>query len=156
DVAPKGPGEVARKTADFLGDPLPPGALARIGTLRLRHPNSGPAGALFSPDGKSVLTFGGGPELALWDVATGKEVRRFRGHSGPAHHAAISPDGRTVASAGDVYAKDNTVRLWDLGTGKELRRFERAKEDFVFRLEFSPDGRHLAVGGKASLFVWDL
>src|SRR5262245_23408573 len=61
--------------ADQYGDPLPPGALARLGSVRLRH-----GGAVqfitFLPGGK-LLTAGQEGTARLWDVATGKETHRF-------------------------------------------------------------------------------
>jgi len=59
--------------------------------------------------------------MHLWYVETGRELRRFTGHTDGIHRTAFSPDGRCVLSG----SKDNTVRLWDVETGQELRRFGR-------------------------------
>src|SRR5262249_50000816 len=57
---------------DALGDPLPDGALLRLGSLRFKHPNSAHDLAL-SPDGKIVITAGNRQYIA-WDAATGKQL----------------------------------------------------------------------------------
>src|SRR5262249_8308892 len=45
------------RLVDSLGDPLPPGAMARLGSTRLRHP--GPVyTVLFTRDGKQVISGG--------------------------------------------------------------------------------------------------
>src|SRR4051812_37531382 len=82
---------------DALGDPLPAGAVARLGTARLYHPCDLVA---FSPDGRQVITVGRkDPWVRFWDVATGKEVRQIHcpflhrfGINGPTA-LACSPDG---------------------------------------------------------------
>src|SRR5262249_33824006 len=54
-------------------DPLPVGAIARLGSGRLRH--AGEVTALaFSPDGKAILAGGhqGEEAVCVWDTATGK------------------------------------------------------------------------------------
>src|SRR5262249_21128492 len=52
------PTEAKPPRTDLLGDPLPPGALARMGTVRFRLPGKVKRVA-FSPDGETILAYGG-------------------------------------------------------------------------------------------------
>jgi WD40 repeat protein len=126
-----------------------------------------------STDGRRILSGGGGLlttgrtadcALRLWDLESGKELRRFEGHTKDIRRVAFSPDGRRALSGGF----DKTVRLWDLETGKELRSFE-GHGDFVESVCFTPDGRRavscsgadLVAGSRVlgtdhSIRVWDL
>src|SRR5262249_61081903 len=71
---PRAPAEEAgpaQARTDLHGDPLPAGALARLGTVRFRH-NLGVSSMVFTGDGKGLLTAGGDNLPQLWDVTTGK------------------------------------------------------------------------------------
>src|SRR5438128_1590459 len=57
---------------DLYGDPLPPGARVRLGTVRYRH---GSRGATFLADGRTVLAMAPGGPLHFWDAFTGRLVR---------------------------------------------------------------------------------
>ncbi|MBI3725354.1 WD40 repeat domain-containing protein [bacterium] len=88
---PEGPNQ------DDLGDPVPPGVRARFGTLRLRHDRD-VASLAFSPDGKTFASTGSDGEIRLWDVATGKELRRSRRRRGAFLSVAFPPDGKWLAA----------------------------------------------------------
>jgi WD40 repeat protein len=72
--------------------------------------------------------------------------------TGSPAHVGVSPDGRTLASAGD----GNTVIVWDLARGTILSELS-GHTDAVTSVAFSPDGRTLASGSDDStVIVWDL
>src|SRR5580692_4249534 len=71
-IVPTGPVKL-----DQHGDPLPPGALARYGSARLRH-GPEPLGLGFSPDGKMLGSISPREDsIRLWDPKTGRELHRF-------------------------------------------------------------------------------
>src|SRR5947207_14903789 len=64
----------APPAADRHGDPLPPGAVARLGTNCFRQA-AYIRSLSFSPDGKTLAAGGYLGPARLWDVATGQVVR---------------------------------------------------------------------------------
>src|SRR5262249_20959764 len=99
---------------DLGGDPLPQGALARLGTPRFRQAEGIPCFA-FCPDGKTVLAGSHDCTVRLWDVATGKELRRFLGHRAAVRGLALSGDGTRMATWGsaDWGEPAGRIRLWE-------------------------------------------
>jgi WD40 repeat protein/serine/threonine protein kinase len=107
--------------------------------------------AAFSPDGQHVLSASWNQSFVLWDASTGKEVRRFDGHTSQVTAVGFSADGKRILSGG----MDNMVRLWDAATGREIRGLE-GHTDQILKVAFLPDGRWGISCCPNSLRVWDL
>src|SRR5262249_38262024 len=137
---------------DRYGDPLPRGAIARLGTTRFRHEGI-LSRVFFAPDGRTLVIVS--QEARVWDVATARLLRTFDAGGGAGH----SPDGKTLFAAGrgprrEVHSPDGRtrfavgrgfVRAIDFATGRELRRIERDPTGNPEHLAIFADGKHLAL-----------
>jgi WD40 repeat protein/serine/threonine protein kinase len=120
--------------------------------IRLVGHRGGDTSMAFAPDGDHVVTGGQDGVVRLWDLRTGKEVRRFKGHVGFVSGLAVGPGLRHVLSGG----WDKTLRLWDAGTGAEVRQFP-GYNAAANGVAFSPDGRQaLSTGPGPAVCLWDL
>jgi WD40 repeat protein len=125
---------------DALGDPLPPGAVARLGTLRLRH-QSDAFEAAWSADGSQLWSIDMQGSLRCWDSATGTLQRELVVESPPVIGFSFSKDGRQVAiSRNGTEAGPSVI---DVATGKVVKDLT----GHGLWAQFSPDGRWLAVWG---------
>lgn len=122
----------------------------------------------FSPDGKLLAAGTTERAVILWDVASGKELRRFASRS-HVHALAFSPNGKLLAASVDMfYEKRNGVflpgtdkeflLLWDVSSGKELRAWGRPHGGGACAIAFSPDGMCLVSGGvkDKTLRCWEV
>ncbi len=149
--APASPAADADEPArtDLYGDPLPPGAVARLGTSRWR------AGCVttvlvYSPEGALVASAGRDRAIHLWEASSGKLIRTLWGHREDAWTLAFSPDGKRLVSG----SGDGTVRLWEVATGKELKRFY-GSELSVKLVGFGSGGKVLiSVGEDGTVRRW--
>jgi RNA polymerase sigma factor (sigma-70 family) len=116
---------------------------------RWTHPFALAVSAAFSADGKYAAIGGGRWGLVLWDVETGKKVRRLSPHGG-VYGIAFSPDGKTLATA----SPRGAIRLWDAATGTILPASSDRDIQFVDRLRFSADGKRL-FGDAGACLIWE-
>jgi WD40 repeat protein len=78
-----------------------------------------------------------GPNVRLWEAATGKLIRAAKVDGEPACSLAVSPDGKLLAGG-----SGKEILLWDVPGGKLVRRLTGHKES-VLSVAFSADGRRL-------------
>ena len=118
---------------------------------RLKEFKGSVSGAVaFDKAGKRLVT---GGDVCVIDPASQEIVRRMGQGGNFAFAAALSPDGKTIASNA-VY--DERIRLWDAETGKE-KPIVAGHADEVRDVAYSPDGKVIATasGGDGTVRLWD-
>ncbi len=98
----------------------------------------------FMPGGK-VLAVGGYNEVTLWDVETGKLLRRIGGLPQRIQSLQVSREGKTLLVGGGVPGEYGEVALVELATGK--RRVLDTFGDLVLAARFNTDETRVAAGG---------
>ena len=139
---------------DRYGDPLPRGAVTRLGTVRYRH---GGTGTAVLPDGRTVVSVSQGNTIAFWDARTGRLLRTIdTGKLSLGQASAFSQGAKRLAVSGSLTDDGkpgwrNVVRIFDTSTGKEVRTFERELRDGAHALALSPDGKFLFCLGREGM-----
>jgi WD40 repeat protein len=156
-LAGRSPGGAGKPRLDAYGDPLPPGATARFGSLRWRMPGSIGAVAV-SPNGERVAAVNMYGRVAIWDMATGRRLHEFAGSEAGEGCLAFSPDGRYLATGGQYQSDkqcDYRVRVWDVRTGKQRASFSR-QDHWIGEVAFSPDGKGIVSAGSSQpVIIWE-
>lgn len=139
ETAPPPVSEAKQPHVDRFGDPLPQGAIGRLGTMRFRHPEG--TSLAFAPDGKTLLTCGADRTIRTWDAASGRLLReqRFPAESWTPV-SVLSPDGRMLGYQ-DAWMEE-TFCVWDVEK-QQIRHKLPLGEKWWHRAVFSPDGKTL-------------
>jgi WD40 repeat protein len=145
---------------DYYGDPLPPGAVARLGSTRFLLPD-GVRALAFSPDG-TVLASASNHVVILWDCKTGQPIRRFNVDGFDVRAISFTATRQILILGGaDVGAwpthggkdADTTAYLFDPQTGRESRLFKGNSAE-VLCGAFAPDLKTIASGSQ-EVCIWD-
>ncbi len=145
---------------DQYGDPLPKGAVVRLGTSRF-WVDGVPLRIGFSADGKMVTAAGQVRVLRFWETSSGRLVRDYpKLAPAPESEAtisavALSSDGKYLA-AGD---SDGVIRIGSFASGERDRSFKTAgdeRSNEIQALTFAGKNRYLVAGVLPSAIrVWD-
>jgi WD40 repeat protein len=137
---------------DLNGDFLPKGAIARLGTLRLKHQHWVGCVA-FAPDGKILVSGDDGGFVCISDAKTGKELRRWRAAREWVTHVAFAPDGKTLAAIVG-WREHYIVQKWETRTGREMHR---TRDISCESPVISPDLKLVAgQSGESMVGVWNV
>jgi WD40 repeat protein len=167
----KGPAPEAAPAAAKMAADADDSRPQQITALRLFEGHTGPvSGVAISLDGKRAVSCSGYPQgdatVRLWDVASGKEVRRLNADrlpvlpahaelanpSGEVWTVAFSPDGRHVLFGG----ANGVLGLWSVHDGAVVRRFVGHK-GVVHGVAISRDGKlGLSGGADRTVRLWDM
>jgi WD40 repeat protein len=109
----------------------------------------------FTPESDSLIAADEIPTksgwIRVWTVGEAEPKLSWTAHADSILDLEISPDGKTLASAG----VDKLVKFWELPSGKETGRLE-GHTGHVWALAFKPDGSLLASGSAdKDVKVWD-
>jgi WD40 repeat protein/tetratricopeptide (TPR) repeat protein len=136
-------------------------------------PYNGQVGALaFSPDGKYLVAGFGDKTLyvtavspyplKVWEVASGRLIRRLNGHTGYCISLDFSRDGALLASG----SRDGTARIWSTETWKAMHTLQNPDRTSYYTqtgrgkvedVAFSPDGKTLALAShEGNVQLWDV
>jgi RNA polymerase sigma factor (sigma-70 family) len=136
------PAATPEKGKDLHGDPLPPRAILRLGTLQQRA-----VGAVLAvtPDGKSIIGVRAGKVIRIWDAATG-QLRQRRELPGEAWSTfRLSPDGRWLLRA--VGGREEHLEVWDVQKGEKFRDLHLKGSRYIMPGAFSADSKRVAAIG---------
>jgi WD40 repeat protein len=149
-AAAASPDRVGKPPTDSWGDPLPAGAMSRLGTLRFNSPDH-VVFLEFSPDARAIISQAA-DGVRVWETATGKELKHFSTLAGYSHMAGeLSADGKTLA----MVDTNRVLELWDIANGVRVRTLGQAWSARLFR--FAPDGKSIVtIGNDFTLKLWDL
>jgi WD40 repeat protein len=107
--------------------------------------------AVFSADGRRIVTASWDNTARVWNADTGARVALMQGHEGKVNSAAFSRDGTRIVTASD----DNTARVWDATTGTQLALLQ-GHTDTVESAAFSPDDTRIITASRDNTArVWD-
>ena len=105
--------------------------------------------AIFSTDGKRILTASRDKTARIWDIS-GKQLAVLKGHTSDVINATFSAEDKHILTA----SEDGTARIWDI-SGKQLVVF-KGHTSGVISARFSADSKHILTASEdGTTRIWD-
>jgi WD40 repeat protein len=154
---PNEPGPTKARV-DLYGDPLPDGAIARLGSVRFRHYGAVHSVA-FSEDGKLLAASSDDRNMVvIWERATGRKLREISVGDRylPPTSLRFSPDGRRLYSSPYRYDADTTLYARDVETGADARGVPRLPAGTTALVYSADMSQAILFHKEPALVRWDI
>jgi WD40 repeat protein len=145
--------------------PIPPESVSLVDVYdlktgarlrRLQLPGHEVQDFAFSPDGKRIATRHQGGRIIVWDCRSGDKLAKLEapgeGFGGFHGRVAFIPGGKLLAAG---YPGNTQIHFWDLAADRPVEK-PLDVGHFCYGMQFSPDGRLVAVSGPEQLSVLEL
>jgi WD40 repeat protein len=113
----------------------------------------------FHPNGVLLASGSKDRTIILWDIIKGESIYMLVGYTQKLTDIVFSSDGKKLFSA----YKDNNIVVWndieDKGQQEEVQPFQlelNNKDEWVYNLAVSPNGRFLVANSSYDIYLWDL
>lgn len=113
-----------------------------------------------SPDGRYAATGSEDKTVILWEIATGRQLRRFTGHTSKIIHVVFSPSGEEIMTTSEGMEimpnemSGDSAMLWDVVSGRRLRTFG-PNQAGSYHVAFTSDGSQVFTISGKGVDLWD-
>jgi len=106
----------------------------------------------FSADDKMLVSCGADKFVKTFEVASGKFIKAFEGHTHHVMGVGFSPDGKFIASAG----ADNVVKIWDFAKGEQIRTIPAHGKQVTALVFAGKTGNFATCSGDQQVRLWNV
>lgn len=89
--------------------------------------------------------------VQIWDLKNHQSILTLNGHESDVKTLAFSNDGTMLAT----FTGKRFLRIWDVNTQKLLYKVAISTDDWLEKLDFSPDGKYLIAAIDQKIIVWN-
>ena len=143
----------------LAGDPLPEGAVARLGTSHFFYGDRGHTQVLYTSDGDKILAAGWSGAFLL-DAVTGRHLRQWHvGDRQSVDSMSVTSHGKSMALGVDGFHRfPSSIQIWDLTTGQLLREIQTEGNRRPSYARIAPNGKVVAsfLDKPHTVYLWDV